>query len=144
MKVEAKCVLAGLFGLALGPAAWAETPANPAVVTDVSKPSQHDAAQVGAVSANDLIGREITTARDTPLGEIEAVQVDGDGNVRRLIVGLESSAGASRPVALEWSDVVVSDGGAKLAVNAAAAQVRALPTYRFSNPSQQGTVFTEP
>ena len=73
------------------------------------------------------------------MGEIESVYVDGNGNVKQvIIVGM-----GDHTVAVDWKDVVVTENGKKLAVNASRDQLMSLPGYRYAKPEQQGTVFTD-
>ena len=46
-------------------------------------------------------------------------------------------------IAIDWKDVVVTENGKKLAVNAPRDQLMGLPEYRYAKPEQQGTVFTD-
>lgn len=104
-----------------------------------------DAAAVGSdqpiatVEGKNLIGRDVTSAEEQAVGEIDSVYVDSKGNVKQIIV----TGPAERSVAIDWKDVVVSDNGKKIAVNATADQLKTMPAYSYAKPEQQGTVFTD-
>jgi hypothetical protein len=96
-------------------------------------------APVGTIQGKNLIGRDVTSARDQAVGEIESVYVDEKGNVKQVIL---TGLGEHR-IAIDWKDVVVTENGKKLAVNAPRDQLMGLPEYRYAKPEQQGTVFTD-
>ncbi len=99
---------------------------------------------VTAVAAQDLIGRDVTNPQDATIGEIESVYVDAKGNVRQVIVAVGGFLGVGeRSIALEWKDLVVSDGGKKIAANTTKDQLMKVPAYSYAKLSQQGTVFAD-
>ena len=129
-----------VIAVTASPADADQAAANPAFISEAVAATD-EGGSVGTVSADSLIGRQVTTVRDEALGEILAVEVDTGGNVRRLIVDL---SGKNRQVAVDWKKVVVSAGGRKLAVDAPMNTVQAMPTYEFSEASHRGSVFAEP
>ncbi|MGE0666762.1 MAG: PRC-barrel domain-containing protein [Sphingomonadales bacterium] len=120
---------------ALAEEALASNPA--AIVPDAAAAGSGD--PVGTVNGDNLIGRDVTSARDRVVGEIESVYVDAKGNVKQIIV---TNAGG-RTFAVDWSAVVVTENGKKIAVTAAPDQLSRMPEYRYARPEQQGTVFTD-
>jgi len=94
---------------------------------------------IATVEGGNLIGRDVTAARDQTVGEIESVYVDAKGNVKQIIV----TSGGERSVAIDWKDVMVSDNGKKIAVNTTADQLMNMPAYSYAKPEQQGTVFRD-
>jgi sporulation protein YlmC with PRC-barrel domain len=128
------------LGVFAAPAYAEQAAANPAFISEAVAATD-EGGSVGTVSADSLIGRQVTTVRDEALGEILAVEVDTGGNVRSLIVELR---GENRQVAVDWKKVVVSAGGRKLAVDASLGAVQAMPNYEFSEASHRGSVFAEP
>jgi hypothetical protein len=94
---------------------------------------------IATIEGKNLIGRDVTSARDQTVGEIESVYVDAAGNVKQVIV----TGPGDRSVAIDWKDVVVSDNGKKIAVNATRDQLMMMPEYSYVKPEQQGTVFTD-
>lgn len=112
---------------------------NPAAIIPDAAAAAGGAQPIATVNGGNLIGCDVTSAGDQLVGEIESVRVDGRGNVRQVIVtGMRDD-----PIAIDWTDIVVSENGAKLAVNAARDEVMAKPAYRYDKPEQQGTVFTD-
>lgn len=94
---------------------------------------------IAAVAGKNLIGRDVTSARDQIVGEVDSVYVDARGNVKQIIV----TGPGDRSVAIDWKDVVVSDNGKKIAVSATPEQLASMPEYSYAKPEQQGTVFTD-
>ncbi len=115
---------------------------NPAIVAaSAAVPGDQP---VEAIAAQDLIGRDVTNPQDATIGEIESVYVDAKGNVRQVIVSVGGFlAIGERSVALDWKDLVVSDGGKKIAATATKDQLMNMPAYSYAKPSQQGTVFAD-
>ena len=79
---------------------------------------------------------------EDPLGEIEAVEVDGNGNVRRVVV--RHADGGERFFALDWHTITVSNDGREIGAPLSVKEALDLPPYRFADAAQQGTVFTAP
>ncbi len=112
---------------------------NPAAIVPAASAAPGGAQPIATVNGGNLIGRDVTSARDQLVGEIESVYVDGKGNVRQVIV----TGMREHPIAIDWKDIVVSEAGTKLAINAPRDQVMSMPAYRYAKPEQQGTVFTD-
>ena len=141
-----KQAMRGLILLCAAAILWPEVPArageaiasNPAaVIPDAAAAGSEQ--PIATVEGKNLIGREVTGARDQTVGEIESVYVDAKGNVKQIIV----TGDGDRSVAIDWKDVVVSDNGKKIAVNATTNQLMTMPAYSYAKPEQQGTVFTD-
>ncbi|MEN3976799.1 PRC-barrel domain-containing protein [Emcibacter sp. SYSU 3D8] len=112
---------------------------NPAAIIPGAAAAAGGQQPMGTIEGKNLIGRDLTSARDQLIGEIESVYVDGKGNVKQVIV----TGMGDRTVAIDWKDVVVSDNGKKVAVNASSDQLKNKPDYKYAKPEQQGTVFTD-
>ncbi len=112
---------------------------SPAIISDAAALGTDG--PVAAVRAKDLIGRHVTGRQDVAVGEIESVHVDGQGNVREIIVAVGGVDGHG--IAIPWRDVVVSDSGRKLAIDMTRDQLTSMPAHAYAKPSQQGTVFTD-
>lgn len=110
---------------------------NPAAVLPTAGPAGEQ--PMATVEGKNLIGREVTSARDEIVGEIDSVYVDARGNVKQIII----IGSGERSVAIDWKDVMVSDGGKKIAVNLSKDQLTRMPEYSYAQPEQQGTVFTD-
>jgi hypothetical protein len=121
-----------------GAAAGEALASNPAAVVSGGAAIGSDQ-PIATVEGKNLIGREVTGAHDQPVGEIESVYVDAKGNVRQILVETERD----HVVAIDWKDVMVSDSGRKIAVSAGRDRISKLPAYRYVNPAQRGTVFTD-
>lgn len=123
-----------------GAAAHAEEAiaSNPAAVLPNAE-SAGSEQPMATVDGKNLIGREVTTARDQIVGEIDSVYVDARGNVKQIII----IGSGDRSVAIDWKDVMVSENGKKIAINASKDQLTKMPAYSYARPEQQGTVFTD-
>jgi hypothetical protein len=129
----------GVPGLAIAGEALAS---NPAILSNAAAVGSDQ--PIAALEAHDLIGRDVTNPEDATIGEIESVYVDAKGNVRQVIVAVGGFLGvAERGVALDWKDLVVSDDGKKIALDATKDQLAKMPAYSYAKPSQRGTVFAD-
>jgi len=131
-----------LFAVMLlwGAAAYADEAiaSNPAAI--LPNAGSADGEQpMATVDGKNLIGREVTSARDEIVGEIDSVYVDAQGNVKQIII----TGSGDRSVAIDWKDVMVSDNGKKIAVDVSKDQLTKMPEYSYARPEQQGTVFTD-
>src|SRR5205085_1850268 len=98
---------------------------NPAAIIPDAAAAGSDQ-PIATVEGKNLIGRDVTSAQDQNLGEIDSVYVDAKGNVKQIIV---TGAAGGRSVAIDWKDVVVSDNGKKIGVNATKDQLARMPEY---------------
>jgi sporulation protein YlmC with PRC-barrel domain len=97
-----------------------------------------------SVKADKLIGRSVVNAQDETVGDINSVYLNKDGKVDSVIVGVGGFLGVGeREVALNWSDLKISDNGNKIMVNATKDQLKAMPEYKYTNKSYRGSVFSD-
>lgn len=95
--------------------------------------------------AGKLIGQSVETTSGERIGEVEAVHIGRDGQVTDVIVGVGGFLGVGeRDVALSWRDLQVSNNGSKVVTNLTKSRLETLTPYRYSSPSQRGTVFDAP
>ncbi len=126
-------------------------PAAPSVTTPGSTmaPAARTAtdpavAAPGQADAKKLIGRNIKNANNDTVGEIKSVNLDKDGKVQSVIVGVGGFLGmGEREVALAWSDLQISNNGEQVMVNMTKDQMKGLPEYKYTDPKYRGTVFTD-
>jgi sporulation protein YlmC with PRC-barrel domain len=115
-------------------------PANPA-------PTMQNQANVNTgVSADTrkLIGRNIQNQNNETIGEIEAIFLDGSGKVDAVVVGVGGFLGINqREVLVAWKDLNIMNNGEKVVVNMTKDQIKAMPEYKYKDPSYRGQVFTD-
>ena len=64
--------------------------------------------------AGKLIGRDVQNMQNETIGEITSIYLGKDGKVDSVMVGVGGFLGmGEREVKLAWSDLKVTDGGAK-------------------------------
>ena len=96
-----------------------------------------------AVDTKKLIGRNIRNANQDTVGEIDSVLIDNAGNVRYVVVGVGGFLGiGEKEVALPWSALSITENGEKVTANLTKDQLKALPEYRYADPSRRGTVYS--
>jgi hypothetical protein len=112
------------------------TPATP------STPTKPVAGIPTGADAQKLIGRNVKNADDETIGEIKSVHIGADGKVDQLIVGVGGFLGVGeREVAIAWNDLTISGNGERVVANMSKDQLKALPEYKYSDPSYRGRIF---
>jgi sporulation protein YlmC with PRC-barrel domain len=109
-------------------------------------PPSTAAAQPAAtnVDAKKLIGQDVRNAENQSIGEIKSVRIAPGGQVDAVIVGVGGFLGmGEREVALNWRDLKVAEDGRRVNVAMTKEQLKALPEYKYRDPSYRGQVFCE-
>ena len=149
MMVSALALTTSLGAMAADPTATpadkdklqqAQTP--PSTPTTPSMPSKPVAGLQTGADAQKLIGRNIKNADDETIGEIKSVHLNADGKVDQVIVGVGGFLGVGeREVAIAWNDLTISDNGERVVANMSKDQLKALPEYKYADPSYRGRIF---
>jgi sporulation protein YlmC with PRC-barrel domain len=96
-----------------------------------------------AVDTHKLIGRNITNGSNDTVGEIDSVLIDRAGAVKYVVVGVGGFLGmGEKQVALPWDALTITENGEKVTANVTKDQLKALPEYRYADPSRRGTVYS--
>ena len=91
-----------------------------------------------------LIGRNIQNQNNETIGEIEAVFLNSQGKVDGVVVGVGGFLGINqREVLLAWKDLNIMNNGEKVTVNMTKDQLKAMPEYKYKDPSYRGQIFTD-
>ncbi len=152
---------AGLFAMTAVPAAIAaeqqidtntkvqfaagekSTPTTGAPGTTTPAPSAMEG-KSGNVSAQELIGKEITNAGGDSIGEVNSVIIGDDGEVNAVVVGVGGFLGmGEHDVALKWDEVKPSPDGKELKVSMTKDQLKAMPEYEYSDTRKKGGVYKD-
>ncbi len=125
------------FGAA---SAYAQTTTTPN--TAPAKPAASPQMATAGVDTKKLIGRNIKNSQNETIGEIKSIQLGKDGKVDTVMVGVGGFLGmGEREVALAWKDLVITENGEKVTVNMTKDQLKAMPEYKYTDPTYRGTVF---
>ncbi len=125
------------FGAA---SAYGQTTTTPN--TAPAKPAASPQIATAVVDTKKLIGRNIRNSQNETIGEIKSIQLGKDGKVDTVMVGVGGFLGmGEREVALAWKDLVIADNGEKVTVNMTKDQLKAMPEYKYTDPTYRGTVF---
>jgi sporulation protein YlmC with PRC-barrel domain len=101
------------------------------------------ATSANAVDTHKLIGRNITNGSNDTVGEIASVLIDRAGHVKYVVVGVGGFLGmGEKQVALPWEALTITENGEKVTANVTKDQLKALPEYRYADPSRRGTVYS--
>ena len=123
--------LAVIFGTAVGGHALAaDDPVSAAPETGgtVSGGTEHGP----AVQADSLIGHDVVDANGDKIGSVQSVIVGDDGQAEAVVVGVGGFLGVGeRNVALDWSQLALSDDGEVLALGLTKDELEALPEYQM-------------
>ena len=96
-----------------------------------------------AVDTRKLIGRNIKNGSNDEVGAINSVLIDKIGNVKYVVVGVGGLFGfGQKQVALAWDALTITENGEKVTANVTKEQLKALPEYRYADPSRRGTVYS--
>jgi sporulation protein YlmC with PRC-barrel domain len=92
-----------------------------------------------------LIGRVLLNREAQEVGTVEAVMLDRDGSMSRLIVRITGRAGqADHAVALGWNRIQLPLGGKNVQTYLSRPAVKALPDFVYGDADHRGTVFAAP
>jgi len=91
-----------------------------------------------------LIGRNIQNQNNETIGEIEAIFLDSAGKVAGVVVGVGGFLGINqREVLISWKDLNIINNGEKVTVNMTKDQLKAMPEYKYKDPTYRGQIFTD-
>src|SRR5439155_12704553 len=94
-----------------------------------------------AISTKDLLGQTVVDPQGNSVGKIDSALIDDSGKVKYLIVGVGGFLGiGEKDVALRWEELQNKNGD-KLVSNMTKEQLKALPTYRYSDAKRRGSVY---
>jgi len=94
-----------------------------------------------SISTKDLLGRSVVDIQGNSVGKIDSALIDDSGKVKYLIVGVGGFLGiGEKDVALRWDDLQQKNGD-QLVSNMTKDQLKAMPTYRYSDAKRRGTVY---
>ena len=100
------------------------------------------ATAANAVDTHKLIGRNITNGSNDTVGEIDSVLIDRAGTVKYVVVGVGGFLGmGEKQVALPLDALAITENGEKVTANVTKDQLKALPEFRYADPSRRGTVY---
>lgn len=115
------------------PAARPTSPAAPRETATARPPAATSPAadKVPDTNLARMIGSDVRNSQGQTIGEVESVLLDQTGKVDAVVVSVGGFMGiGARDVALKWSDLDVSDGGARVVVDMTEMQLKAMPEYR--------------
>jgi sporulation protein YlmC with PRC-barrel domain len=93
------------------------------------------------ISTKDLLGRSVVDPRGNSVGKIDSALIDDSGKVKYLIVGVGGFLGiGEKDVALRWDDLQQKNAN-QLVSNMTKEQLKAMPTYRYSDAKRRGTIY---
>jgi sporulation protein YlmC with PRC-barrel domain len=96
-----------------------------------------------AVDMQKLIGRNVKNGANDTVGEINSVLIDKAGNAKYIVVAVGGFLGiGEKHVALPWDSLTITGEGQKVSANVTKDQLKALPEYRYADPSRHGTVYS--
>src|SRR5690348_2813165 len=111
------------------------------IMAQAAQPTLVAANAADTVDAKNLVGQTVVDAQGKTLGKIDSVLVDDSGKVKYLIVGVGGFLGiGEKDVALRWDDLQQKNGD-QLISNMTKDQLKAMPTYRYSDARRRGTVY---
>jgi sporulation protein YlmC with PRC-barrel domain len=91
-----------------------------------------------------LLGQDIKNAAGETVGDVESVYVDKNGKISAVIVGVGGFLGVGeREVAINWSDITVSNDGKTITTRMTKDQLKAMPAYNYKQATWRGTVFRD-
>jgi hypothetical protein len=111
-------------------------------LADNARTAMAVATTANAVDTHKLIGRNITNGSNDTVGEIDSVLIDRAGAVKYVVVGVGGFLGmGEKKVALPWDALAITETGEKVTANVTKDQLKALPEFRYADPSRRGTVY---
>jgi sporulation protein YlmC with PRC-barrel domain len=115
---------------------------NPYLATAANNSTGNTAVPADAtISTKDLLGRSVVDAQGKRVGKIDSALIDDSGKVKYLIVGVGGFLGiGEKDVALRWDDLQQKNGD-QLVSNMTKEQLKAMPTYQYSDAKRRGTVY---
>ena len=117
--------------------------ASPSFAEDKATSSTHAAAAT-AVDAKKLIGEDVRNAAGDRVGDINTVILDKSGQVKTVVVGVGGFLGVGeKEVAMAWHDLKMAPNGDYVIANVTKDQLKAMPEYKFHEPSRRGTIFSD-
>jgi sporulation protein YlmC with PRC-barrel domain len=91
-----------------------------------------------------LIGQNIKNPAGETIGEVESVYVDKAGKISAVIVSVGGFLGVGeREVAINWSDIAVTEDGKTVTTKMTKDSLKALPEYDYKQATWRGTVFRD-
>ena len=115
-----------------------QTPPKPAPAL------QNEAKTDISADTRKLVGRNIKNMQNETVGEIEAIFLNKDGKVDGVVVGVGGFLGINqREVLISWKELKIENNGEKVTVNMTKDQLKAMPAYKYKDPSYRGQVFTD-
>ena len=97
-----------------------------------------------SMDARELIGAPVKSAENEPIGDIESIYVDQQGEVRSVIVGVGGLFGfGERKVAVGWNALNVADDGQTVHTTLSKDQLKSLPEYKYADNSYRGKIFND-
>jgi hypothetical protein len=96
------------------------------------------------IDAHKMIGRSIQNAADNKtVGKIDSVILDQSGKVDQVVVGVGGFLGVGKKdVAVNWSELQVSNNGEKIVMNTTKDSLKAMPEFTWPKDKARGTVWT--
>jgi len=135
-----RLALTSAIALTLAAPAWAQSTVTPTATQN---------APAGAVSTtqidgNKLIGQSVqNTADNKTVGTIDSVIIDKSGKIHNVVIGVGGFLGIDKKdVAVDWSQLHVTDNGRKVTMNADKDQLKAMPAYVWPKEHARGSVWT--
>jgi sporulation protein YlmC with PRC-barrel domain len=117
--------------------------ANPYLANNAGTTMATTGSATNSIDTRKLIGRNIKNAGNDNVGQIDSVLVDKGGNVRYVVVGVGGFLGVGeKQVALPWNALTITGNGEKVTANVTKEQLKAMPAYRYADPSSRGTVYS--
>ena len=140
-----KTTILMLFSVAVASAA-------PAFAVGVPSPSNLGivkpllvATAVPAMSRADLsqlVGRKVANLQGKKVGNIDAIYVNADGSVKRVIIGVGGFLGlGDHDVALGWDNLHFSADGKIITLKISKAELKAMPKFEYADIKNRGTVY---
>jgi len=135
-----RLALTSAVALTLTAPAWAQTAVTP-TVTQVSPATTSSTTQI---DGNKLIGQSVqNTADNKTVGTIDSVIIDKSGKIHNVVIGVGGFLGIDKKdVAVDWSQLHVTDNGRKVTMNADKDQLKAMPDYVWPKEHARGSVWT--
>lgn len=96
------------------------------------------------VQVEKLIGETVENFDGENVGDIESVIVGESGEVRAVVVGVGGFLGiGERLVAIDWSELDISENGDTVRIAATADQLKAMPAYTYEAEERRGTIYQD-
>lgn len=133
-----KLAMTSAIALVMAAPAWAQT--SRSTTTGTTMPSATTSSQI---DAHKLIGRSVQNADNSTIGKIDSVILDPSGKVQQVVLGVGGFLGVGeKDVAVNWSQLKVSNNGEKVVMDTTKDNLKALPAYNWPANHTRGSIWS--